>query len=197
MNEPVGNMNWPRVTAGGAVTRQVADALRAAQSSSIDTAAFAEACAPSLEVTRQVADALRAAQSFSIDTAAFAEACAPSLEVTRQVADALRAAQSFSSVHTRSTPELDNPGISAPPTRLEKLGELRESLAREEAAQRATASQIDELLVREVTSGVAGTCWGCGNATLVPGGVTCTFCAGPIAEMFYDTWSVTEPPESY
>ena len=165
MNESVGDTNKPRVTVEGAVTRQTADALRVAQ-------------------------------SFSVDTAAFAKAFAPSLEVTRQAADALRAAQSFSSAHTPTAPELDNPQTSAPPTRLEELGELRKSLACAEAAQRATASQIDELLTREVTSGVAGTCWGCGNATLVAGRVACTFCGGPISEMFLEAWSLTEPPES-
>ena len=145
------------------VTRQAAEVLRAAQSFSIDTAAVAKAFAPSLQVTRQAAEVLRAAQSFSIDTAAVAKAFAPSLQVTRQAAEVLRAAQSFSGVHTPTAPELDNLQTSAPPTRLEKLGELRKSLAREEALQRATASQIDELLMREVTSGVAGTCWGCGK----------------------------------
>ena len=192
MRDPDREANKPQVTAAQA-SACFGDVLRAAQPFALQTAAIARAFEPSQRMVSQMTSVVRAAQPFALQTAAIVRAFEPSQRMVGQMADV----QQAPGAAVRSAAELAKSQSSAPPTRLGTIRRLRSSLEHAEVAQRAEARQIDEFLKRAVLTSADGTCWRCGNPTLTVNGVTCEFCAGPIAEMFQEAWSLTDPSGSH
>ena len=75
---------------------------------------------------------------------------------------------------TRRVGHVNSPesaSIADPPTRLEGMRQLQDSLSRATEDQRAAAKKVDEQLALDAITEVDGICWRCGNTTLTVGGV--------------------------